>query len=148
MVTAVTVSSPSRSGGPLLPSKVEPYLKPAQRSTVLTAFNLRGTENVVLKVNFYTLWAPKSFDWFCLKHLDKLNRRVSPRIPNLLSVYGIVAGLGEHKKDALWVTFSSCILCRVFGTILHLSLMVISPETEFWEANKYFQLERRLFKSL
>ena len=28
------MSSPSRSGGPLLPSKVEPYLEPAQRSSV------------------------------------------------------------------------------------------------------------------
>ena len=37
---AVMVSSPSRSGGPLLPSKAEPYLEPAQRSSVLSAFNL------------------------------------------------------------------------------------------------------------
>jgi len=37
---AVIVSSPSRSGGPLLPSKVEPYLEPARRSSVLSAFNL------------------------------------------------------------------------------------------------------------
>ena len=36
----VMVSSQSRSGGPLLPSKVEPYLEPAQRSFVLSAFNL------------------------------------------------------------------------------------------------------------
>ena len=115
---AVIVSSPSRSGGPLLPSKVEPYLEPAQRSSVLSAFNLSLFAAIQCLTSVIHISSPAVWETFLL----------------LTDFY--VSARSDWQGETLWFLLVHSLVCpyiHFFILLLpNLRLWYFENESQFW----------------